>query len=234
MLMQMNAKRKREDWPELLRLIAEPVKWEVLVVLLTNEATVSELVHLTGKSQPNISNHLKSLRDAGLVASRKEGRKRIYRIGNPLVASAIESLLALRDTNYRPTAAMVQARTCYDHLAGRLGVRVFESLWEQGMMKRVRGSESDLHLTERGSDFFSELGVALDPLHRQRRRFAFRCRDWTEKRSHLGGALGAALCDLFFQRSWITRTKSNRSLKLCPAGKRVLATRFQIDLADLT
>jgi hypothetical protein len=185
---------------------------------------VSELAASLAESQPKVSNHLGVLRKAGLVHFVREGRKSIYRLSGASVAILIESISALArgPDESKATPELAAARTCYDHLAGALGVQLFDWLLTQRALARDRRDPSAIGLGPRGDEIFGRLGVDLPTTTRKRRRFALACLDWTEKKTHLGGSLGAAMADVFIQRSWIVRRPGSRAVSLSAKGKRQL------------
>jgi len=205
--------------------LADPIRFAVLVRLLEGPATVADLAAVTGASQPNVSNHLALLRDRGLVRARREGRHARYDIADPAVAQAVEALVSLSgpDTSApRPPAPLAVARTCYDHLAGVLGVALLDGLVEAGVVSRPERSSGTIRLGPVAERTFGLLGVDAERALRARRKFAYGCPDWTERRPHLGGSLGAALCERFFEEGWIRRARGSRAVTLTADGARTL------------
>lgn len=218
---------------EVARALAAPQRLAILHRLLEGPAAVSELVDALGESQPNVSNHLAILRGSGLVASEASGRRSSYELAGPTVAQLVESLTALagsRGTDTRPVPALTAARTCYDHLAGRLGVDVYDALMRSRALSPTGADRGDVGLGAKGREAFRALGVDLDHAVASRRRFAYACLDWTERRAHLGGALGAALCQRMLALGWIARRPGTRAVRLTPAGRSGLSPL----LGDLT
>jgi DNA-binding transcriptional ArsR family regulator len=201
--------------------VAEETRLAILHRLMEGPAAVAELVAGIGKPQSLVSNHLAVLKDANLVAFEREGRKSIYRLANASVATLVESLAALaRGGSERgATPALARARTCYDHLAGALGVELYEGLLAARALE-VDGD--DVGLGPQGRALFTRLGVDLEAAAKTRRRFATACLDWTERKAHLGGSLGAALCDALVTRGWIVRRPRTRAVHVTPAGTRGL------------
>ena len=159
--------------------VADPLRLRILQRLMDGPATVSDLVSSTGESQSKVSNHLAILRERELVESERRGRRAIYRLRSPSVAVLIEALAALsrsRDAS-KPTQAIASARTCYDHVAGKLGVELLESLVAAGAVRAQGGDSTDLGLGPNGERLFARLGVDLEALSRTKRRFAFACDD---------------------------------------------------------
>ena len=202
--------------------IGDPVRLRLLQELMAGPAAVSELVRRLKAGQSNVSNHLSLLRAAGLVGSRRRGRLIEYALAGPAVAQLVEVLSSLAGP---PPAArraeLAEARTCYDHLAGRLGVALFDRLTESGAIVDEHRSRV-LRLGPHANEVFGQLGVALGRLPRSRRRFAFRCLDWTERRPHLGGALGAAVARAFERQGWTRRRPRSRRLDAAPRAWRAL------------
>jgi len=202
--------------------IGDPVRLRLLQELMAGPAAVSELVRRLKAGQSNVSNHLSLLRAAALVVSRRRGRLIEYALAGPAVAQLVEVLSSLAGP---PPAArraeLAEARTCYDHLAGRLGVALFDRLTESGAIVDEHRS-GVLRLGPHANEVFGRLGVALGRLPRSRRRFAFRCLDWTERRPHLGGALGAEVARAFERQGWTRRRPRSRRLDAAPRAWRAL------------
>lgn len=204
--------------------VADPIRLGILQRLMDGPASVSELVSAVAESQSKVSNHLAILRERDLVESERRGRRSIYRLKSPSVAVLIEALAALsrgRDPS-RATPALAKARTCYDHLAGRLGVDLLERLVAAKALELQDAASGDLGLGPRGARVFARLGVDLDT--GSKRRFAFACDDWTEDGAHLGGALGAELCKTALQKGWVVRRPGTRALRVTPSGRRRLGS----------
>lgn len=205
--------------------LADPLRLAILHRLMEGPASVSEMVSVTREPQPKVSNHLAVLRDQGLVLSRRSGRQVAYGLRNPSVAQLVEALATLSGRHSRrppAAAAIAEARTCYDHLAGRVGVAILDALRERGTLKATRGATGDLRLGPAASDTFGSIGVDIARPPKGRRRFAFACLDWTERRPHLGGALGAALCSRAFETGWVERIDESRAVRLTKAGRAAL------------
>jgi len=211
------------DVEKIAGLIGDPVRLRVLFSLLDGrEAPASELAFRAGSSPQSASAHLRKLVDGGLLAVRNVGRHRLFRLASADVASAIEGLGSIAPI--MPTASLNQytkmqrlrcARACYDHLAGRLGVAVTEALVEGGSL-RLRAGVFDC--TPAGTRWFRELGMDVNRLRAERRRFAHACLDWTERRHHLAGSLGAAMLAQFIGAGWLERRDSDRALRITPIG----------------
>jgi len=201
--------------------VAEETRLQILHRLMEGPAAVAELVAELGKPQSLVSNHLAVLKQSNLVAFDREGRKSIYRLTNASVATLLESLAALSRSGKddRITPALAKARTCYDHLAGTLGVALYEGLVKA---KALEPDGDDVGLGPNGAAVFAQLGVDIEKAAKARRRFAIPCLDWTERTAHLGGSLGAALCEAFVARGWIARRPGTRAVSLTRSGARAL------------
>jgi DNA-binding transcriptional ArsR family regulator len=231
----------------LTQALADPLRLDILRELMGGAATVSELTALTGATQPNISNHLALLRERGLVRATRVGRQMLYEVRNPAVASLIEALAAVADapekwTPERATPPLAQARVCYDHLAGQVGVALFDALVAQGALRIASpasaaragraGPSAAVELGPAGVALFGDLGITIADVRREKRRFAYACVDWTERRPHLGGALGAALCAAAVARGWVARQPGTRAVIVTEAGWQGLRERLGAELAQ--
>jgi DNA-binding transcriptional ArsR family regulator len=186
-----------------------------------------------GVATSTASAHLDTLVRAGLLRAERRGRQRRYRIRGPEVAAAIEALAAVaprrRVTSLRrvnASARLRAARTCYDHLAGRLGVALADGLVHTGTL-RVRGQE--FVLTREGRRDVDALGIDVEAARARKRAFAPTCLDWTEQRVHVAGALGAALCQRLIDLGWVRRTGSGRAVTLTPEGATGVRSRWGIE-----
>ena len=205
--------------------IGDPVRLRLLQELMSGPAAVSELVRRSKATQQNVSNHLSVLRAAQLVTTRRRGRLIEYALAGPTVAQLVEVISSL--TGPPPAARRVElaeARTCYDHLAGRLGVTLFDQLLAAGAILDERRPDGDIRLGPRAEEVFERLGIPLDRLPRSRRRFAYRCLDWTERRSHLGGRLGAEVASAFRRQGFTRARPHSRGVDAAPRAWRTLET----------
>lgn len=209
-------------------LLADPGRAAMLWALMDGSARpAGELTMIAGLSPSAASAHLARLTDGGLLALEVRGRHRYFRIASPDIAASIEALAnvaqvsAPQRTVPRPVRTvpldMRYARTCYDHMAGELSVRVFERLIGRGLLT-LHGTS--LEATAEGAARFADWGIDLSKQASRRRRFACTCPDWSERRPHLGGALGAALLDSWTSQGWVERTERPRILRITPAGHR--------------
>jgi len=189
----------------------------------------SELAAAAGVSPATASEHLAVLTDAGLVTCTPRGRRRYYRLADAAVASGLEHLgnlcpgaPAVTYRQSRDARALAQARFCYDHLAGRLGVALTDAMIEAGWL-----DGADLAPTPAAREAFAERGIDLDALP-SRRRIARRCADWTERRAHLAGALGAAVAARFLDAGWVARIPDGRGLRITRAGWTALEAQWGV------
>ncbi|OEZ89236.1 helix-turn-helix domain protein [Janthinobacterium sp. HH106] len=207
--------------------IAEPARARMLCSLLDGHArTATELSTLAEVGASTASAHLARLRDDGLLSMLAQGKHRYYRLASTEVARALEALLVVAGvpaTPFTPSTPdrLRHARTCYDHMAGTVAVAMHDQLHAQGWLLDDDG-EGEYCLSEAGAAGMAALGIDVPQLQRQRRRFACACLDWSERRAHLGGALGAALLQLALRRRWAERELDSRALRLTPDGERRL------------
>ena len=243
------------DLAALGAVLAEPARTRILLALADGRALpASVLADEAGIAPSTASGHLGRLLDSGLLAVRQQGRHRYYELAGPQVGEMIETLARLapaapvRSLREGTRAhALRRARTCYDHVAGRLGVAVFDALIDQRLVTggdgrhhperagrdRLSGPGRDLHyeLTPAGGDRLRDLGVAL-PEHRRggRDRIPLRyCVDWTEQAHHLSGAVGRALASWMLEQGWLERLPRSRALRITPAGARGLTGQLGVD-----
>src|ERR1700744_1451665 len=192
-------------------LVGDPARSNMLTALMTGRAlTASELAHQAGVTPQTASSHLSKLETGGLVEQEKQGRHRYYRLSDPHVAAVLEGLegLAARAGHMRvrtgPKApALRHARVCYDHLAGDLGVQMLDSMKKQ---KLIRQRKQDIELTPEGERFLARsLQISADSLAHPRRPLCKACLDWSERRHHLAGTLGAAIMTRLTELKWAAR-----------------------------
>jgi len=218
--------------------LADPLRLTILRRLTDGPAAVSELVALTGEAQPNISNHLAVLRDCRLVQATRLGRQRLYEISEPSVAQLVEFLIDVSGESpakLEKSLSLSRARTCYDHLAGRLGVAIFDSLVAGRAIAQPNARHrGPVALGPAGQMVFGHLGIALDEVRKERRQFATACGDWTERRPHLGGALGAALWARSLERGVWVQKPGTRIVVLTERGRRSFRSLLGVRLDPIT
>jgi len=212
-------------------LIGNPACANMLTALLAGPAiTATELAQEAGLSPSTVSGHLDKLEKASLVAVERQGRHRYFRLADPDVAMALEALMpvATRAGHLRVRTGprdpeLRRARSCYDHLAGDLAVKMFDGFVARRLLVR-RGDA--LRLTREGQDFFECAGIDIGELDSGRRPLCRPCLDWSERRSHLGGTLGAAILDHVVARRWAVREAKSRVVRFSPAGEQKLKAWF--------
>lgn len=220
------------DTPDVARvaaLVGERARGRMLLALMDGSAlTATELALEGGVSPSTASSHLAKLVRAGLVTVARQGRQRHFRLGGSAVAEAIEALMAISPRRTGPALrsaagadGLRQARVCYDHLAGEAGVRLFAALRERGW---VRASGAAVSVTQEGEVAFTRLGIGLDRLRASRRPLCRPCLDWSERRFHLAGSLGAALLERLLALGLARRQRGSRALAITPRGAVFLRT----------
>jgi DNA-binding transcriptional ArsR family regulator len=213
-------------------LIGNPACANMLTALLTGPAlTATELAQEAGLSPSTVSGHLDKLEKASLVTVERQGRHRYFQLADPDVAMALEALMpvATRAGHLRVRTGprdpeLRRARSCYDHLAGDLAVKMFDRFVARRLLVR-RGDE--LKVTQDGRDFFECAGIDVGALDSGRRPLCRPCLDWSERRSHLGGTLGAAILDHVVARRWAVRETKSRVVRFSAAGEQKMAAWFQ-------
>ena len=221
---------------EVAALVGDTARATMLAALMGGQAlTASELAALAHVTRPTASGHLGKLTKARLISVTQKRRNRYYRIASPLVARMLESIKAVAaletPARYQPRSAQDDAlrfaRSCYDHLAGRLGVALADAL----VAKRYAVlSEEGGALTARGQKFLTAFGAALTAKSGSRRIFCRACLDWSERRYHVAGLVGAELLVRLLELGWLARQRDSRALRLTPAGRRGLREAFGVNL----
>ena len=218
-------------------LLGDQARASIVSALLDGRAlTATELAVGAGVTPQTASFHLDKLTNAGLLTALPQGRHKYFRVSSPDIAVAIQALLrVVPQVKAKPAAKkgsdVCFARTCYGHLAGHLGVVVAERLQELGVIATV--PNDDFLVTEKGETFFADLELDLSAIKKQRRLFARQCLDWSERRPHLGGALGQALCDRLTNRGWLSRKTGGREIHITTVGRRGVKKTLQLDVSSL-
>jgi DNA-binding transcriptional ArsR family regulator len=217
-------------------LIGEPARAAILIALLDGKSRTAGELALTANvsAQSASAAHLSKLVDGGLLTVGRTGRHRYYAMAGPDVAHALEALGSISTLPRSPVVAtrprvsddMYTARSCYNHFAGRIAVELSDAL-EKFEIARPRG-KCDYELGRAGRAWFASLGIDVDSLRRSRRAFARQCLDWTERRPHIAGALGAALCSRLISLGWVASRRDTRALRITPHGARELHSRLGI------
>jgi DNA-binding transcriptional ArsR family regulator len=220
-------------------LIADETRAGMCLALLDGRAwTAGELAAHTGVSRSTATEHLHRLIEGGLLVDRRQGRHRYVQLAGPSVAHLLEDLSARVGTDEPPArglrattanAALRRGRTCYDHLAGRLGVLMTDAMTQAGLLDQAGG----FALTEAGLAWMTgPVGLDCDALRPGRRPIARGCLDWTERRQHLGGVAGARLCERFLDNQWVVRIGSSRAVRVTSDGKAALRDLLGISDVD--
>jgi DNA-binding transcriptional ArsR family regulator len=229
---------------EVAALVGDPARAAMLLSLLDGRAlTASELARAGGVTPQTASGHLGRLSEAGLLAVAKQGRHRYHRLASAHVARMLEGIMLVASFSGRapekPLAvgprdkALRAARTCYDHIAGRLGVAIADAMAARGHLELA---EDGGMVSPAGLDFLRGLGIDLaadltvkGASLRSRRPFCRPCLDWSERRPHIAGKVGAAICAHAFAAGWIRRRDGTRALEVTPAGRLAFRERFGIE-----
>src|SRR5262245_6396764 len=233
--MPSTAKFARMAW-----LAGDPGRAGMLHALMDGRAlTASELARVAGVTAQTASSHLAQLSNAGLISVEKQGRHRYHRLASSAIAQMMESIMQVASSLDLPQrklslgprdAALRAARTCYDHLAGQLGVALADALVARGYAELYGDGGI---LTDAGLSFLQRVGLELpsaSPRGRRSARVLCRpCLDWSERRPHLAGAVGAALCACCFDRGWVRRVEGTRAVEITPKGQRVFHEQFGVD-----
>lgn len=224
-------------------LVGEPTRASMLGALLDGRAlTAKELAEAAGVTAQTASDHLAQLTGAGLLAMERQGRHRYHRLASSAVAQMLESIMSVtadsatgggrtRSTRVGPRdIAMRRVRTCYDHLAGQLAVAMADRMVERG---QIELSPDGGALTDEGARFLGGWGVDLDAAsmraaRRGGRVFCRPCLDWSERRPHIAGALGAAVCATCFDKGWTRRIDGTRAVAVTPRGRPALSRIFDL------
>ena len=219
---------------EIAALIGDPGRANMLGALMSGRAlTATELASVAGVSRPTASEHLAKLTQSRLIALTRQGRHRYYRLASAQVAHMLEAIMAVsadRDEHLpravrRIDPALREARTCYDHLAGRLGVSLADALMAKDAVVLTADAGE---VTDRGRDMLLDFGIALDAAHPAKRLLCRPCLDWSERRPHLAGRLGAALQERLFGLGWVERS-FGRAVIVTGAGRLGLSQTFGLD-----
>ncbi len=227
---------------EVALLAGDPARAGMLHALMDGRAlTATELARAAGVTPQTTSGHLARMTAAGLLSVQQQGRHRYHRLASPAVAQMIESIMQVAAITQPPCRAIVvgprdvalrAGRTCYDHLAGRLGVALADALVAGGHLELA--ADAGL-LTERGTALMSAIGIDVEALMAERgkrppRLLCRPCLDWSERRPHLAGAVGAALCARSLAKGWIRRVDGTRAVTLTPKGQRIYREQLGVRL----
>lgn len=214
-------------------LIGDATRASILWNLLDGRAfTATELAVAVGTSAQNISMHLGKLLDANLICVEKQGRHKYYRFSNKEVAYAVEAManlipkpkvaVKMKSEEYPP---IKYCRTCYDHLAGKIGVALADSLLEQKIIIEKNGI---FEISIDGEKWFSDFGINLENAQKQKRFFLKPCLDWSERRNHIAGSIGSLLLNKMISEDWLRKTKDSRAITITGKGEKELLKNFKI------
>jgi DNA-binding transcriptional ArsR family regulator len=214
-------------------LVGDPARASILMALMAGSAlTASELAYFANVTPQTASGHLAKLVDGGILAVAKQGRHRYFRLHSPLVGQMLEGIMAVAEgqpvryhPHWRGGEELRYARVCYDHMAGELAVRIADALAAQRL---VLLSDDGGEVTSDGEALLRTLGIDVASLAKQHRIFCRPCLDWSMRRSHIAGAVGAALLQKFMERGWLKRIKDSRALKVMPMGQRQMKDLFGV------
>jgi DNA-binding transcriptional ArsR family regulator len=222
---------------EIAALVGDPARATMVAALLDGRAlTASELALVARITPQTASTHLAKLTEAGVLSVVRNGRHRHFRLASPTVADMIDGIVAValaKRPRYRPLSrqarALGAARICYDHLAGRLSVDLTDSFVAR---KYVVLDEEAAEITATGTRFFTEFGIELPTLGSTHRHVCRLCLDWTERRPHIAGAVGAAITKRYFDLGWMERMKRSHAVVVTPLGRQGFQETFGIDASE--
>jgi len=224
----------RTELATVAALLGDPSRAGICTALMGGEALpASELAYVAGIAAPTVSGHLAQLVAGGLLSMERHGRHRYYSLAGPEVATAIEALSriapphSLRARLPAAPAPMRVARRCYDHLAGQLGVALAEGLLAKRLLRRRDG---EFKLTRKGAIWFAAAGIDAEGLQRQARPILRACLDWSERRPHVAGALGAAVLQLLQDRQYVRQKRASRVMTLTEAGRAWLKSELDVEV----
>lgn len=227
--------RTMKDGPDIARiaaLIGDPARANMLTALMSGKAlTATELSQEAGITLQTASSHLTKLDEGGLLTQRKQGRHKYFSLSNDEVAHVLEALMGLaagsghlRTRTGPRDAEMRKARVCYNHLAGHMGIQMYDSLVQRGFLS---ATDESLTLTTTGSRFVCDFGVDLEELKAKKSPLCKECLDWSERRSHLAGSLGRALLTQMENKGWAKRIPESRIVRFTSAGQKSFDETFR-------
>ncbi|HZY36950.1 MAG TPA: winged helix-turn-helix domain-containing protein [Mucilaginibacter sp.] len=224
----------QDQFSQVATLIGDPVRAKILWALMDKRAyTATELAVYADTTAQNISMHLNKLVKADLLTVESQGRHKYYNYSRPEIAYAIEALASLlpkeesKMINTADEKPIRFCRSCYDHLAGKVGVTLTESLLKHEYLVK---NDNSFSVTGSGEVWFDQLGIKLDELKKQKRHFAKPCLDWSERKHHLAGALGAALLSTMIADGWIRRIAGSRAITVTGKGEAAFLEHFKTDI----
>lgn len=223
------------QFKEIAALIGDPTRAVIMWTLLDGKAfTATELAIVVNTSPQNISMHLAKLVQSDLLCVEKQGRHKYYRFSNKEIAYAIEAMANLIPHSTIPKKNIAEkhspikhCRTCYDHLAGKIGVALTDSLLEQ---KIIVDNNNVFEISHKGEKWFSDFGINVDEVKKQRRLFLKPCLDWSERRNHIAGSLATSIFDKMVSNDWLRKTNHSRAIIITGKGEKELYEYFKIVL----
>ena len=227
-----------EQFSSIAAIIGEKTRAKMLWHLLDGRAyTALELAIVADISKQSCSNHLKKLIESNILKVEKQGRHKYFKLYDKQVAKALEGMVFLTAQkgkkkrlldSHATKSGIKYARSCYDHLAGYIGVELQENFIQHGLLQF---SESGYLFPEKGIKKFSELGIDVKQLEGLKRKLAYPCLDWSERKHHIGGALGAALLQYMLSHDWLRKKKHSRELMVTSRGYQELERTFQLKIS---
>lgn len=223
------------QFKQIAALIGDPTRAVIMWTLLDGKAfTATELAITANTSPQNISMHLAKLVQSDLLCAEKQGRHKYYRFSNKEIAYAIEAMANLIPHSSIPKKSIIEkyspikhCRTCYDHLAGKIGVALTDSLLEQ---KIIVDNKNVFEISPKGEKWFSDFGINVDEVKKQRRLFLKPCLDWSERRNHIAGSLATSIFDKMVSNDWLRKTNDSRAIIITGKGEKELYEYFKIVL----
>lgn len=224
-----------EQFKQIAALIGDPTRAAIMWTLLDGKAfTATELAMAANTTAQNTSMHLAKLVQANLLTVESQGRHRYYKYARKEVAYAIEAMANLlpapdnkANSNSEPHSAIKHCRTCYDHLAGKVGVAITDSLLQQKILVQ---QNKEFVVSKKGIQWFAAFDIDIAALQQQRRSFVRPCLDWSERRYHMAGSLAAALLQAMLSADWLRTTQHSRALVITGKGQKQLYTYFKLAL----
>ena len=225
--------REGPDIARIGALIGDPARANMLTALMSGKAlTATELAAEAGVTAQTASAHLAKLAEAGLTEGRKQGRHRYFTLADDEVGAVLEAVMGLaakrghlRTRTGPKDPALREVRVCYNHLAGEMGVRLYDSMLASGGLQT---SGEDILLTDKGDAFARDFGIDLDNLNTKRRPMCRPCLDWSARRTHLAGALGQALLTRITDLGWATREPESRIIAFSTSGRKAFESAFPL------
>ncbi len=231
----MNVNTADTDVARIAAAIGEPARARMLYCLVDGHArTSTELSVVADISASTASAHLQRLKEQRLVKVFAQGKHRYYSLDGANVAAALEALSVLASGSrgvFVPTtpSRLRAARTCYDHIAGALGVALHDRFKALGWLSVASTSDDAYGITPHGEKAFEALGIDVEATRNERRRLAYACVDWSERRPHVGGAFGAAFLNAALKRRWVIQDLDSRALTVTKVGRREMSTRLGLN-----